>query len=262
MMKYKEWEEKALDYLENRLLGAEKIEFEKALAANPKWREELDAAAAMDQKLENWPEADIPENSRQKQYSFDLSPTEKNAAGEKHLAIPLRQIYRFAYAAGFILFGYIVGSMGLFSGAQQSGDTISSLQTEVREMRQMISLSMLKQQSPSGRLQGIRFTSQVKDPDEQLVNTILRLLKTDANTNVRLAAVESLYLFKDYPQVKSSLLEALQTENSPLVQVAIIDLLVEIKEGKAIEALKKILTRKNLNKAVKEKAKEGIQKLS
>ena len=267
MMTYEIWEEMVVDYLDGNLSPEKNELFEAALKENPTWQKELNNAIAMDEKLTLLDEAQVPGKLKEKVRSIaidneEFEQSEDKKPEKRNLSIPAHKFYRYAYAAGLIVFGFLLGKLGYMGSSSPDENQISSLQAEVQQMKQTVSLSMLKQQSPSARLQGIRFTAQVEKPDDELVTMIIRLLKTDPNVNVRLASVEALFLFKDFPMVKKNLIEALKTENSPLVQVAIIDLLVDIRENRAIEALKKLIDDKEINTIVRERAKEGIKKLS
>jgi len=57
--------------------------------------------------------------------------------------------------------------------------------------------------------------------------------------DVRLAALDALGRHGNQPQVRAGLLDALQAQQSPLVQVAVIDLIVELRDTKAIEELRR-----------------------
>lgn len=96
--------------------------------------------------------------------------------------------------------------------------------------------------------------------DDQFVEAAS--LDDDSNVNVRLAAVDALYLFYDQPEVKEHILGTLAKQDSPLIQAALIDLLVGIRERLAVESLQHLLQDKNLNPQVKQKAVQGIQQLS
>ena len=80
--------------------------------------------------------------------------------------------------------------------------------------------------------------------------------------NVRLAAVEALYLFHDHPKVKKGLIDSLSRQSSPMVQAALIDLMVSIRERRAVDALKSLLEQEDLNPEIKDRAEKGIQRLS
>ena len=262
MMTFEQWEEMVVDYLDQKLSREEREAFERALKANPEWEKELKDAAGMLEKLDILNESEIPQKLQDDLKNLiETGERQRVIPGGKNDFFPWGRYARYAFAAGLILFGFILGKLGNI-GNGNSTDQLHTLQDEVQQMRQMVSMSMLKQQSPSARLQGIRFTARVEKPDDELIYTIIRLLKTDPNVNVRLASVEALYLFRDFPAVKEQLIEALRTERSPLVQVAIIDLLIDIKENRAIEALKQLINNKEINEAVRQRAEIGIQKLS
>jgi len=78
---------------------------------------------------------------------------------------------------------------------------------------------------------------------------------------VRLAAVDALYLFRNHPLVKDSLIRALSGQESPLVQVALIDLLVEIRERRAAEALKDLIQNARLDPDVRKHAELGLKQI-
>ena len=128
-------------------------------------------------------------------------------------------------------------------------------------MRQTIALSLLSQPSASERLQGVSYSTAVRNPSPKTLSALVNTLNTDSNPNVRLAAVEALYLFRNQPGVNDSLVGSLSIQSSPLVQVALIDLLVEIREQRASEALKALIKNEKLNPDVKKLAEQGIKQL-
>lgn len=168
---------------------------------------------------------------------------------------------RPSFAAAFSAFLLIVGAgAGWVAGGAGSG-RVATLQREVQEMRQTAALSLLSQPSASDRLQGVSYSAAVKTPNVKTLAALVNTLNTDANPNVRLAAVEALYLFRNQPGVKDSLVQSLAVQDSPLVQVALIDLLVEIREQRAVEALKALVKNDKLDPDVKKLAEQGIKQL-
>jgi HEAT repeat protein len=107
----------------------------------------------------------------------------------------------------------------------------------------------------------VSYSAGLKNPNVKTLAALVNTLDTDPNPNVRLAAVEALYLFRNQPGVKESLVESLAVQDSPLVQVALIDLLVEIREQRAAEALKALVKNDKLNPDVKKLAEQGIKQL-
>ena len=82
------------------------------------------------------------------------------------------------------------------------------------------------QQSASQRLQGINVALTIESADDEVVNALAKRMNDDPNTNVRLAALDALSKFHTEPQVRKVLLDALSTQKDPMVQIALIQLMV------------------------------------
>ena len=171
---------------------------------------------------------------------------------------------RPAFQFGTALLLIVVGLVGgyFISTSAKSGGDIALLRQEVYSMRQMMAMSLIKEDSPSDRLRGISFTSQVNNPNEETLETLFTTLNNDPNVNVRLAAIDALYLFYRNPNVRENLVQSLSQQTSPLVQITLIDLIVEMRERRSIEALKTLIQDEQLNPDVKQRAELGIQRLS
>ena len=166
-----------------------------------------------------------------------------------------------ALAACLLLIGFVAGEH-VSSSRQIENPQMTALQSEVTNLRQLVALSMLEQQSASQRLQGVNFSTQVERPDPEISAALLHALRFDSSVDVRLAALDALRRYKDDPQVRSGLLNALQDQQSPLVQIALIDLFVEMRESDAKDRLRRIEQDSRVNPAVRQRAQWGIQQLS
>jgi hypothetical protein len=170
---------------------------------------------------------------------------------------------RPAFAASFSAALLLVG-LGLgwsLSGGPAGAARLSALRGEVQDMRQTVALSLLNQTSATERLQGISYSTGVTNPRPQTLEALVQTLDSDPNPNVRLAAVEALYLFRSRPGIKDSLVRSLAIQDSPIVQVALIDLLVEIRDARAAAALEALIKNDKLNPDVKKLAEQGIKQL-
>jgi hypothetical protein len=166
-----------------------------------------------------------------------------------------------ALAACLLLAGFIAGER--FSGARPAdGHQIASMQSELTNLRQLVALSLLEQQSASQRLQGVNYSTQMERPDPEIAAALLHALRFDNSVDVRLAALDALRRYKDDAQVRTGLLTALQDQQSPLVQIALIDLFVEMRESSAKDNLRRIEQDSRVNPAVRQRAQWGIQQLS
>jgi Tfp pilus assembly protein PilN len=173
--------------------------------------------------------------------------------------LPRQPIVQFATAILLFAVGIMIGSR--FGPVKKNNGELTQLQQEVQNLRRSVTISLLKQQSPSERLQGVSLTSQLKQPNSEILTALLNTLNYDPNVNVRLATVDALYLFSERPMIRQGLIESLARQESPLVQIAIIDLLVDIREKRSIQALKKLIQDNHLNVEVKERAEWGIGQL-
>lgn len=152
---------------------------------------------------------------------------------------------------------------GYMLGRPARSDTeIAAMRGEVQHLRQLVALSLLQQQSASERLRGVTFSRRLPAGDPAVTSALLRTLEDDPNTNVRLSAVDALARFAGDAEVRRSLLGALEKQSSPLVQIALIDLMVEIEERRSSEALRRLSESDAVNPAVRQHAEWGLRKLS
>ncbi len=138
---------------------------------------------------------------------------------------------------------------------------IAPLQQQMQTLQGTLAMSLLDNSSASERLRGVNLSSRMEQPGERLLDNLLQILDEDSNINVRLAVVDALYLFHSHPTVRQRLGDSLAKQTSPLVQVALIDLLVNIREQRAAQALKTLIENESLAPEVKQRAQQGLEKL-
>jgi hypothetical protein len=172
---------------------------------------------------------------------------------------PRRPVVQFGTALLLLAVGL---SAGLWlKPAPYTAADIMPLRQEVQAVQTTLAMSLLDHGSASERLRGVNLSARLEQPETRLVESLLQTLDTDPNVNVRLAVVDSLYLFHNQPTVRERVSDSLARQTSPLVQVALIDLLVNMRERKAVEALRALIESDSLNPEVKRRANEGLQKL-
>jgi anti-sigma-K factor RskA len=161
--------------------------------------------------------------------------------------------------AGFLA-GRLIGSQP--APTPQSVD-LTAVKAELSNMKQMVALTMLQQQSAGERLQGVSFTAQEHQlSDPKVISALLHTLRYDQSVDVRLAALDALARHGGQPQIRSGLLDALDEQQSPLVQVALIDQMVEMRDRSAVGRLQKLQQEPGLNPAVQQRAAWAIGKLN
>jgi anti-sigma factor RsiW len=166
-----------------------------------------------------------------------------------------------AWSIALVALGTYLG-LQLGNAKSNSQQDLAAMHTELTNMRQMVALSMLQQQSASQRLEGVSWTRREGQLDPQVLSALMHTLRYDASVDVRLAALDALSRHAGQPQVKKTVVDALQEQQSPLVQVALIDQLVEWRDAEAAPRLEKLRQTPNLNPTVRQRADWAISKLN
>jgi len=167
------------------------------------------------------------------------------------------------FAAVLLLFGGgVVAGWKLGPGrAGSPGSEVAELRQEVQNLKEQMALALLEENSAGERLMGVEWTSRLRQPDEQVLSALVRTLESDPNVNVRLAALDALQPFVRQPLVKKALLDSLPRQDSPLVQIELIHLLVEKEEKDSMPVLKALAENRDLDQSVRQRAWWGLSKL-
>lgn len=265
--------EKFADFLAGELEEESRQLVQTHLSACPVCRDELEGLSAIWTKLGVLPKEEPSPALRQRFYEMleayrdgmgeekARSGLRKTISGWLERLMPRQPVYQFGLSLFLLAAG--LGAGYLLNGSRPAAKSeIAGLQSEITDMRQTVAVSMLKQASPSERLMGVSWSSRLESPDEKTLQALLETLNHDPNVSVRLAAVDALYLFYDHPRVKAGLIESLAGQTSPLVQISLINLLVEIRERRAVEALEHLIQDQKLNPRVRERAETVLAKLT
>jgi hypothetical protein len=163
-------------------------------------------------------------------------------------------------AAAVILLslGFLAGRQTMPAPGRDPG--LSELREELRATRQMVSLSLLQQQSASERLRGISYTSQIDRPGGELVSALIDTLLHDPEVNVRMKTIDALKRFADRDNVRRAAADALALPaSSPYLQIALIDFLVEANDRNSEASLRRLANDTMVDKAVRARAAWGLQ---
>lgn len=197
----------------------------------------------------------------------------------------LRQLFavrpRFVWAYSLILvvagagIGYMLsrpalglaaaGRSGVAGSAALAADSdkqeLRTLSEQVREMREMVLLSLLENPSASERIRGVSYTSEIKNINKNVVDALLSTLNNDPNNNVRLMTLEALTHYADDPAVREGLVQSILHQESPLVQAALADVMLKLQEKKAVRPFEELLQQKDLNEMVRMKIQQTLTRL-
>lgn len=200
--------------------------------------------------------ADEPDGALRERFYETLSAYRDGAATGATVWPVLSRI-----AAGLALLAAGAGiGYGLRSN-QTSANEITQLRGEVSNMRQLVTLSLLQQQSASERLRGVSWAVRAEPSDTEVLDALLSHVNHDPNVNVRLAAVDALRPFASNRVTREAVMEALAGQTEPIVQVALIDLLVELKEKDAARELQRVAVDDMADSGVRERARWALEKL-
>lgn len=155
--------------------------------------------------------------------------------------------------------------MGLFIGwwmlpSQNQQQDIVRLSEEIQDMKQVMLLTLIEQPKAQERIRAVNMAADLPDADEKVITALVTTLTSDENVNVRLAALESLIRYIELPEVRKAIVDALSEQDSPLLLVAIADVLVQIQEKSSVETMEEIKNKTD-DELVKDKLEQSIQTL-
>lgn len=272
-MKCEETGELLPDYLQGRLRADQAAEVEKHLAQCAGCGEE----AALWNKLALLPE-EQPSPALESRFKAMLESYQegrwekRNLASEKSKSpgpmlwglgnwrqLPAAGI---AWAVLFLACGYFIGKHADRGPDAAAQAQLNEMRQELGATRQMVALSMMQQQSPSQRLEGVSWSTRLPEPDPKVMDALFHTLRFDSSVDVRLAALDALGRYSGRPEVRRELVDVLETNQSPLVQVALIDMLVDLHDRGAVPQFRKFQKDPRIDPTVKKRVDWGIQQLN
>ncbi len=159
-----------------------------------------------------------------------------------------------------LLVGYVIG-FRIDGGGNGSNGDVAKLRSEVVNMQRLVMLSLLKTESASERIRGANWSERITRPDPEVFSALFETLNYDPVVNVRLAALEALSKYYDETEVKKGIIGSLLRQTSPLIQLALIQVITTVNDVEGMAALKELLKNKDLNKTVREQVEKRIKEM-
>lgn len=246
-----------IDYSDGKLNDVDRKKAEQELINNPEaytlYEQLKEVFGAIDRSASLEP-------SRSLKVNFDQLLAQE-MGGAKAKAIFFQPVfYRIAAAVAFL----VVAGFGGYWVAQnqKQAQRLAEIEKEMVATKQMMMAMMNNDQSASQRISGVTVAYKFEKADDEIVNVLVKTMHEDPNTNVRMAALEALSKFHEDLSVRKELVHSLTVQKDPVVQIALIQLLVTIKEKSVMKDLERMTKDKTIMKAVKDEAYSGILKLS
>jgi hypothetical protein len=266
-----------IDYQDGSLPAGESAQLRAHLANCPTCQREWAALQEMTSKLDALPEAEPSPRLRENFYAMlETHQREADAPSPFALArgridrffaalLPAQPALQFAFALALLIGGLLAGQHYLARPATvapavdvAAQQKIAELEAKVNSMGQLVTYSLLQQQSTSDRLQTVLTSMDVKNPDRKVLTDLVGALAFDPSINVRLSAVEALAQHADDSLVRAGVLSALPRERAPLVQVAMIELLAGARDLSALPAFEKLSRDEATDINVREAARRAL----
>jgi hypothetical protein len=164
---------------------------------------------------------------------------------------------RLALASVTLVLGLAVGYV--LSSPAKKDEQIGKLGQEINALKELMMLSLLEKESATDRLKAVSLTQGMDQASKKVTEALIRTLNHDENVNVRLAALDALKIYTKDSGVRESLVRSIAQQESPLVQVALAELMAELQEKSAVKEFQNILKDGNTPPDIKEKISESMQ---
>ena len=263
-MKAQEFEALIPDYVLGKLTQSQDEAFGKYLNEHPNALDQWNAlknelehsfepSAKMDATFYNFLNAET--NKDQTPKVVQLETNSKPSIFKKFLPL--------IAASVMLLLGFFIGKESQPKVVEPAYNVteVETMKNETNAVRTELVMTLADESSASKRLQAVSEASKLNNATEKVILALFKMLNTDTNVNVRLAAVSSLSKYVDNPIVREGLILSITKQESPLVQIALAELMVTLKEQKSINSMETLLQKPDINSAVKQKLEESIKQI-
>jgi hypothetical protein len=167
---------------------------------------------------------------------------------------------RFAMAAVILVLGIGIGYWVRPAAPGESVESadMAQLTREVTDLKEMMMLSLLEKESATDRLKAVSLTEDMDQASQKVTRALVETLNNDSNVNVRLAALEALAPYAQAPHVREALVRSIARQDSPLVQVALAELMAGLQVKSSVKEFQKILKDERTPADIKHKIQQSI----
>ncbi|QMU30002.1 HEAT repeat domain-containing protein [Adhaeribacter radiodurans] len=169
----------------------------------------------------------------------------------------IKFLMQIAASVLLVTLGFWFGTRNPFATATPNPE-VAALRKDLQEFKKVLSPHALQSVTAAERIQVVKEGVKNTPADKEVAQVLINAMNFDPNVNVRLAACESLFQYRHLPMVREAYIQSLQIQTDPNVQAMLIDILVALKEKQAVDQVKKLSQRQNLQPTIKLKAQQAI----
>ncbi|MFT3823950.1 MAG: zf-HC2 domain-containing protein [Chitinophagaceae bacterium] len=173
----------------------------------------------------------------------------------KQYAMLLRVAAVFTVLLSLVFIGIIIMTN------RRTNSEVAALKNEINAMKGAMAVKLLQDESASERIKAVSYADAIAIPDNEILTALITTMNEDRNVNVRLAALYTLEKFADNKKISDALVSSLSRQSEPLMQIALMNVLIEKKNAKAKALMQEIMQDKNTLLPVKEMAQKGFNTL-
>lgn len=134
--------------------------------------------------------------------------------------------------------------------AHSKNESTARLERQVASLNTLVAMTMLNNQSATERLAGVSYSKDSQLNNHGLMTIMLNMLNNDDSNAVRLAVVDALTEQSDLLISQSELLASLHLQDSPIVQIALMQLLLSGNSRLSKEQIENLIKDRKLDKGV------------
>jgi hypothetical protein len=247
-----------IDYIDGKLSDTDRLLVEKELKLNQNsyklYNQLKEVMRLMDKSAKLAPSSNL-------KVKFDsMLKTELNVTSKTKTIFFQPSFYRVAAAVTLLIVGGGIGFLFSKHSANQQAE-LEAMRKEVQATKLMLMSMLDNQQSASQRVLGANVAFKMEKADDEIINALIKAMNEDHNSNVRLAALDALRKFYQQEDVRKTLIASMAIQKDPIVQIALIRLLAEMKEKEVIKELQRITTDEEELPAVKDEAHAALHQL-
>jgi hypothetical protein len=166
---------------------------------------------------------------------------------------------RLAFASVALILGLVAGYY--LQTPAPPDNQIVSVKQELSDLKELMMLSLLEKESVTERLKAVSLTQEMDQASQKVTSALLQTLNNDSDVNVRLAALDALRIYSTDGKVRQELIRSISQQDSPLVQIALAELMAQLQAKSSVKELEKILKNENTPVDVRKKIEESLRVL-